>query len=378
MPSLYVHVPFCVRKCAYCAFYSVPLSSKEMLAAYFQGLEIEIRLRQQDAPQGVSSLFIGGGTPTSLSAGELRSLLHVVNTGFVFQSGAEKTVEANPGTLSTAKLEVLRESGINRISLGVQTFNDSLLRKIGRIHDAAQVEQSVGLIRAAGFDNLNLDLLIGLPEQSIVDWRHSVERALELGPEHLSLYGLMFEEGTPLGDNYLRRPREMEEIEDKQAEMYEWAVAKLGQAGYIGYETSNFARSGYECQHNLGYWQGREYLGLGPGAVSCEGGQRWKNISDIAEYARLLRAGSHPLDGDGTEQLSRQELIAERVILGLRLAEGVDLSAFRAEFGVDLRDIYGLIVERYEQAGILICDSQKIRLNPQYTFVANAILQDFV
>ena len=383
MPSLYVHVPFCVRKCEYCAFYSVPLAPKasetnRLESAYFRGLQAEIPLRQQDAPLGVSSLFIGGGTPTALSDEGLSLLFTTLAQGFTFQAGAEKTVEVNPGTLSTEKLRVLQSGGINRISLGVQAFDDILLQKIGRIHTGAQVKTSVQLIRAAGFANLNLDLLMGLPDQSFQAWQQSIEQALELEPEHLSLYGLMFEEGTPLGDNYLARPKDLEVLEDQQADLYEWAVARLFKAGYHRYETSNFAKPGYECQHNLSYWQGQEYIGLGPSAVSYLHNQRWKNVANIAEYARLLAAGSEPLDKDGREQLSVRERMAERVILGLRLTEGVDLPAFRQEFGVDLYDIFGSVVERYQWPGILIKGTTRLTLNPSYAFVANSILQEFV
>lgn len=339
MPSLYVHVPFCVQKCDYCAFYSQALvdNPKELISVYLEGLEVESSARQKDAPQGVSSLFIGGGTPTALKDNELEQLLGMIHQFFSINSGAEKTVEGNPGTLSDEKLVILRRYGINRFSLGVQSFDDSLLRAVGRVHTAEQARKALRRLRMAGFKNVNLDLMFGLPGQDMAAWDASLEEALSYSPEHLSLYGLMLEEGTPLYGRYMGtrevKRGDKEELyrlpdDDLQAEMYEWAVPRLKQAGYRQYETSNFALPGFECQHNLGYWRGGDYLGLGPGGVSCLDRVRWKNIEDVCSYAKLLLKGESPLDEAGQEVLSLRECMAERMILGLRLAEGVDLSSF--------------------------------------------------
>lgn len=389
MPSLYVHVPFCLQKCNYCAFYSHSLTDtpKDLISVYLEGLEIEMAMRQKDTPQGVSSLFIGGGTPTVLQESDLERLLKMLPRYFPLNSGAEQTMEGNPGTITEDKVKLIRKHGINRFSLGVQSFNDRLLSAVGRVHTAGQARQAIEGLRRAGYKNLNLDLMFGLPGQDMTIWEASLEEALSYSPEHLSLYGLMLEEGTPLYEERARGtvlgsiPEEnIVDLpdEDLQAEMYEWAVRRLRQAGYRQYETSNFALPGYECQHNLGYWRGADYLGIGPGGVSCLNRVRWKNVEDVQGYKSLLSKGQFP-DDEEREVLSLRECMGERMILGLRLAEGVHLKSFEIDFGVDLRDIYKSVLERYKKENVfMVVNGEYLCLNPQYSFVANSILQEFV
>lgn len=428
MPSLYVHVPFCFQKCDYCAFYSHSLidSPKDLISVYLEGLEIEMAKMQKDAPQGVSSLFVGGGTPTVLKETDLERLLKMIQRYFSMGLGVEQTMEGNPGTITVEKAKLIRSHGINRFSLGIQSFNDQLLSAVGRIHTAKQAREAIRGLREAGFKNLNLDLMFGLPGQTMELWQASLEEALSYSPEHLSLYGLMLEEETPLYERYAgetseeqgesREVRgtvldstvelklegnmftyESKQTEDKatkstgavqvdilpdgdlQAEMYEWAVMRLRQGGYRQYETSNFARPGYECQHNLGYWRGADYIGLGPGGVSCLNRVRWKNIEEVHAYENLLRKGQSPLDELGKEVLSLRECMAERMILGLRLEEGVDFKTFEKDFGADLRDIYRSVLERYKNEDVFsMVKGDYLCLNPKYAFVANSILQEFV
>lgn len=407
MPSLYVHVPFCIQKCDYCAFYSHSLAerslsangrdtsknaAKDLISCYIKGLESEMAKRQKDAPEGVSSLFIGGGTPTALKEGDLLHLMERIHARFFFQAEVEKTVEGNPGTLTPSKLNILSQYGINRFSLGVQTFSDPLLKAIGRIHNAELARDAIRLLRVSGFQNLNLDLMFGLPGQNLSIWQETLEEAISFSPEHLSLYGLMLEEGTPLYARYDSASslqcggQGRDELEggsllpddDLQAEMYDWAVARLQQEGYVHYETSNFARPGYECQHNLSYWRGNDYLGLGPGGVSCIQGVRWKNVENVHDYQRRILNDQDPFDPADYERLSHRERMAERMILGLRLAEGVQLSSFCNAFGADPRDIYKAVMERYKHQDVFCVCGDYLRLNPKYSFVANTILQEFV
>ena len=384
MPSVYIHVPFCVQKCDYCAFYSNSLlhSPKDLIAIYLEGLEIEMEKRKKDAPQGVSSLFIGGGTPTSLKDEDLERLMEMIDRHFRLNPEAENTVEGNPGTITAAKLSCLRRYGINRFSLGVQAFDDKLLKVVGRMHTAHEAREAIRRLRAAGFENINLDLMFGLPAQDMAIWQATIEEALSYSPEHLSLYGLMLEEGTALYSRYkegsIDNQRERLPDDDLQAEMHEWAVERLKKAGYSPYETSNFARPGYECRHNLGYWRGDDYIGLGPGGVSCLNRVRWKNIEEVRAYQSRLQKGQEPVDEAGLEALTLRECIAERVILGLRLEEGVNLTSFRNDFGVDLRDIYRDVLERYKNKDVFVFKGEYLCLNPKYSFVSNSILQEFV
>jgi len=430
MPTtLYVHVPFCQKKCSYCAFYSVPLFAEDrreesphlpvesaLVKNYLNGVRQEIELRKKEAPAGVSSLFIGGGTPTVLKPKQLDGLLSEIHKHFKFLPAAEntsqpyvkkipaqppgtveKTVEANPGTLTPEKLAVLMNYGINRISLGAQCFNNKMLKVIGRIHSVEEIHAAVRSVRKAGIANLNLDLIFGLPGQTLADWQDTLQQALQCSPEHLSLYALTLEENTPLGKRYLPqtgektvqqgvpdREKTLDQgilflpDDDLQADMYEWAVNYLAEQGYIRYEISNFARPGYECSHNLAYWHGEEYLGLGSGAVSCLQGVRAKNIEDIKVYAQLLAAGCRPWDRQETEYLTLKQQISEYIMLGLRTAEGIDCRAFYEKFKISLQDIYGQILANYIDRSILILSNGWLRVNPSYFFVANTILLDFM
>jgi len=366
-------------------------SPKGLISVYLEGLEIEMVKRQKDAPQGVSSLFIGGGTPTVLTETDLERLLAMIQRYFPMDLGVEKTMEGNPGTLTDEKIQLIRSFGINRFSLGIQSFSDQLLSAVGRVHTVKQAREAIRGLRKAGFKNLNLDLMFGLPAQDMRIWQASIEEALSYSPEHLSLYGLMLEEGTPLYEQYVTTTTlafnksssvilQVDQLpdEDLQTEMYEWAVKRLRHEGYRQYETSNFARPGYECQHNLGYWRGADYLGIGPGGVSCLNRVRWKNIEEVHAYKNLLFKGQSPLDKSGQEVLSLRVCMAERMILGLRLEEGVQLKAFENDFGADLRDIYRDVLERYHNRDIFIIQGGYICLNPKYSFVANSILQEFV
>ncbi|AGA70420.1 putative oxygen-independent coproporphyrinogen III oxidase [Desulfitobacterium dichloroeliminans LMG P-21439] len=376
MPSLYVHVPFCIRKCAYCAFYSVPLQ-RAKVEDYLKGLNQEIALRQEEIPEEVSTLFMGGGTPTALSEIELETVFSLLKQRFNFAASAEKTIEANPGTLTAGKLHVLKDHGINRISLGVQSFNDTLLKRIGRIHGAQDIHDGVKMVREAGFHNLNLDLMFGLPGQSLEDWQKTLAEAIEIQPEHLSIYGLMIEENTPLElDTDLLKDLPGD---DAQAEMYELGQEMLTKAGYLHYETSNYALPGHECRHNLGYWHGEEYLGLGPGAVSCLKNRRRKNCEDLALYREKLNREDLPIDSLEDESLTNDQQRSERIILGLRLAEGINLENFKKEFRVDLFELYPTALERYINRGVLRVEEGKfLKMNPEFWFVANSVLQEFV
>jgi len=392
MPALYVHVPFCRKKCDYCTFFSVPDPDIGLIETYLKGLELESAKTQ--APRESFSLFVGGGTPTLLNADQLDRLLGIIHRNFVFlprresrQGGQviEKTVEANPGTLQEQKLEVLRYYEINRISLGAQSFNDRMLKTLGRSHSEADIVNAVKLLRSRGFKNINLDLIFGLPGQDLKDWQVCLQKAVELETEHLSLYALTLETGSVLEKRLNACPDRILPDDDQQADMYEWAADFLQRKGYGHYEISNFARPGFECRHNLAYWQGEDYLGLGPAAVSCLNGRRTKNYGNITRYLEEIQknaeekpSGAQACDPDYTEILSERQRISEFMMLGLRTAAGVDYRKFTRKFGREIQDIYGAILADYIKRGLLFSDNERLRLNPSYFFVANAIIRDFI
>jgi oxygen-independent coproporphyrinogen-3 oxidase len=392
MAVLYVHVPFCPEKCSYCAFYSVAIGRNKtdrdnrnlLVRKYLDGLHREILLRRQDAPKGVSSVFIGGGTPTALNEEELKELLSLINEFNDPTDGIiERTIECNPGTINRAKAEIFSQYGINRVSLGVQALDEGLLKKIGRVHNVKQAEEAAAIVREAGINSIYLDLMFGLPGQTKEKWLETLEKALALKPQHLSVYALTIEEETPFARKYANNATEINEAllpdDDLQADMYEMAVEFLKKAGYIHYEISNFALPGFECRHNLSYWRSEQYIGLGPAAVSCLDEVRSKNFEDIDEYyENMINNGKWMVIEENQEKLTKEQVIFEYMMLGLRTAEGVAFANFYDRFQKGIKDIYGDFLEEYISRGLLISKGGRLKLNPQYFFVANAILTKFI
>lgn len=316
--GLYLHIPFCRHKCAYCDFYSVS-GHEEKMDAYTKALCDNLSEVVSSAQaHTVDTVYVGGGTPSLLGEQRLKRLLTAVNKTFRLSKDCEFTVECNPESVSLKLLKVLRRCGVNRISLGMQSARDEELKAVGRIHDFAQVQTAAALVRKAGIDNLSLDLIYGLPGQSMEDWRYSVEQALALRPRHLSLYALTLEEGTPL---WSRRAALELADDDEQAERYLWAVERLAQAGFVQYEISNFAQPGYASRHNLKYWLGEEYLGFGPGAHSDFGGVRYRCVRDLDAYLKGMSDGSPIVEE--SERIPEQERAREYLMLRLRTTRGI-------------------------------------------------------
>lgn len=374
-PALYIHVPFCRRKCHYCDFASVPLEA-DLVKRYLGALKREAERELASWPAGweVPSIYIGGGTPTALEPEDLEAVLAVAAL-FPRAPGAEWTVEANPGTLDRAKLALLAAAGVNRLSLGVQSFDDDLLSFLGRVHTAREAEEAWDMARSAGFSNLNLDLIYAIPGQTLGAWRRTLKRAVSLQPEHLSAYSLSIEPGTEFG-----RRAEAGSLkpvaEELDLSMYRAAQELLGEAGLKQYEISNFARPGFECRHNLVYWRNEPYLGLGPAATSYLSGVRRTNREDVGEYVRALTAGEDPT---AAREVATLELgMAETVILGLRLTEGIAWERFYGRFGRDLRDVFADPIRRLTRAGLVEADAQGLRLTPRGLPVANRVFQEFL
>lgn len=375
--GLYVHVPFCVKKCLYCDFVSHPLHHGTP-EAYANALSREIRLygsALSGEERNVTSVFIGGGTPTCLPAAGLKNILGGIKTVFNLLPGCEVTVEANPGTIEPDGLRELKGAGVNRLSFGVQSFNDSLLGVLGRIHSAGEAVEAVRSAREAGFENLNLDFIFGIPGQTTGDWLETLSRAVELAPEHVALYGLQLEEGTPL-ERAVARGEIKACPEEVELSMYRTAIDFLTARGYIHYEISNFARPGMQSAHNLGYWLNRPYLGFGPAAHSYLRGERFSNEPSVERYCEKLSRGEYPVQT--REALSVQTEMSETLFLGLRLIRGVDLNLFHRRFGRRAEDVYRNEIARLTEAGLIERTGGFLRLTGKGLPVANGVFREFV
>ncbi len=381
--GLYLHSPFCQAKCFYCDFNSYA-GLKHLYGPYLDAMIQEIRWLAHRFEPSVATVFLGGGTPTVLPIDLLRRLLAACFEAFAVEDGAEITSEANPGTLAPDYLQALRRLGINRLCLGAQSFDPAELAMLGRIHTAEQVALTVAGARQAGFDNLNLDLIYGLPGQALAVWRRTVEQALALTPEHLSLYCLTVEEGTPLYDQVFGGRLPMPDP-DLAADMYDLADDLLGRAGYRQYEISNWSLPCYECAHNLIYWRNQPYLGVGAGAHSSANGQRWWDVLPVHTYVdRMARAlppqGQWPSPAaEGGELIDRPLEMGETLMLGLRLTrEGVVADDFRRRFGVSLEEVYGQVIEDLVAAGLLVRDAVGLRLSGRGRLLGNQVFAQFL
>jgi len=370
----YVHIPFCVRKCAYCDFNSYSGYTDAHISRYVHALTQEIR--QTPPQEAIDTVFFGGGTPTAIPAANESALLKAVLDTLPVTPGAEITTEANPGTMDVAHLEVLRAAGFNRISFGVQSFDPGLLQTMDRIHTVEEAKNAVRAARAAGFENVSIDLMFALPRQTLTQWRDTLDQALALGTDHLSLYSLIVEEGT--GFYTLQQKGRLPlPDDDTAAEMYEIALSAAHSAGYAQYEISNFARPGRESRHNLHYWRNESYYGFGCGSVAYLNGARRMNIKAPVKYAEAIEN-----KWDLTlsiETLTAEESMAETMMLGLRLtAEGVDIAQFQARFGKDPRTQYAAEIETYSRRGLLEVCGNALRLTPPGFFLASEVMVAFV
>jgi oxygen-independent coproporphyrinogen III oxidase len=371
--GLYVHIPFCRAKCAYCDFNS--FAGLEPL--YSQYVRAVAREMETVAPATLRSVYLGGGTPTVLPLSDLAQILEAVQGGRSLAPAAEVSIEANPGTVDAASLSGLVALGVNRLSLGIQSFDDAELRLLGRIHTAAEALEAFRTARDAGFRNISLDLIFGLPGQSLASWRASLHRALDLAPEHLSLYALSVEPRTPLAGG-IERGELPSPDPDLAADMYELAEEACAAAGYFHYEISNWARQGdLRCEHNLVYWRNEDYIGLGAGAHSWARGQRWANVASPPEYTALLSRGASPVASE--EAIPPELEMGETMMMGLRLVdEGVTFEGFRRRFGADLRQWYAVEIEELDRLGLLEIGDGRVRLSPRGRLLANQVFYRFL
>lgn len=355
--ALYIHIPFCHTKCGYCDFNSYAMKG-EIVSAFVDALHLEIE-QTPYAGANVPTIFFGGGTPTFLTGEELAHLLDHLSRKFRIEPGAEITSEANPGTVDLHKLQCMKQAGFNRVSFGVQSFDAAELKRMERIHSPEEVFLAVQAAREAGFDNLNLDLIYALPDQTPERWQDNLRQAVELQPEHLALYGLMLEPNTRFYHLYQKGQLTLPE-DEVQVEMYEYARDFARSNGYEQYEISNYAKPGYECRHNLVYWHNESYLGFGPGAVSYIEGRRWMNMRHPREYVRRVNAGEQ-LEFE-SESITGWESAAETIMLGLRTREGVDLDALERRYHLPIALYFREAVQRLIQRGWLEQTGTRIHL----------------
>lgn len=367
--ELYIHIPFCVRKCDYCDFLSAP-GSEEAKASYTEALLREIEAVKTEKRE-VSSIFVGGGTPSVLSPSLMGDIFEKIHESFSVAPDAEITIEANPGTLSKEKLFLYRSVGINRLSLGLQSPEETELKSLGRIHTYGEFLESFSLAREAGFQNINVDLMCALPEQTYEGWIRNLRTVAALHPEHISAYSLIIEEGTPFAKRKLNLPDE-----DTEYRMYEDTAGILAEYGYEQYEISNYAKKGLSCRHNIGYWTRKEYLGLGLGAASLWGNQRFSNTPDFSLY--LNNSGfPEKIRGD-RETLSLEAEMSEFMFLGLRMTEGVSKAEFLEGFGVPIESVYGKVLDKYKSMGLLEEKEGRIFLTREGIHVSNGVMAEFL
>ena len=378
--ELYLHIPFCIKKCDYCDFLSGP-STRAGQEAYIYALLREMETVSKNLKKRpVDTVFIGGGTPSVPECDVMEKLLQGLRDYFLFSADAEVTIEANPGTLTPEKLSIYRKYGINRISIGLQSPNNKELAMLGRIHNYAQFLESFQMARAAGFSNINVDLMFAIPGQCYEDWIENLRMVAALGPEHISAYSLIVEEGTPLFGMVERSGGDILPTEDEDRQMYALTKKILADAGYHRYEISNYARPGFECRHNASYWERTDYIGFGVAAASLlkksksyPQSRRFTNTSDLESYIK------NPIDNHSEEELlTQKDEMEEFVFLGLRMMAGISTESFKEVFGRDFYEVYGDIAAKQMKQGLIKREGSRIRLTDMGIDVSNTVMAEYM
>lgn len=368
--EIYIHIPFCVKKCDYCDFFSKVADDKEK-NDYVKALLAEIKATEISDEYQVVSIFFGGGTPSILPANLIVEIMQYLKAQFEIAKNAEITIECNPGTVDYEKLVAYKNCGINRISFGLQSTDNDELLKLGRIHTYEEFLGSYEMARAAGFDNISVDLMSGLPGQTCVSWVKTLEMVAKLNPTHISAYSLIIEEGTPFAMCNLDLPDE-----DEERKMYETTSEILANFGYHQYEISNYAQQGYECQHNIGYWKRVDYLGFGAGAASLFNSVRYSNVKDLKIYQK--NSGELAKIRCDIEFLDEKTGMEEFVFLGLRMNEGINDTEFKEEFGVSLRTVYGDEIDKLVEQDLLNFEGNDLKLTRKGISVSNYVFGELL
>ena len=369
--EIYIHIPFCLKKCKYCAFNSI-VGTDALIESYVNALCTEINSQSSDLD--VKTIYIGGGTPTLLSIAHIKKIFETIGNKFNLKHCLEVTMEANPGTVNEKYFYELRQLGVNRISLGVQSFDDELLKLIGRIHNRSEAIASVNNAKKL-FNNVSIDLMYGLPSQTLDNLKDSIDIAASLDVEHISVYGLEIEEGTEFfklhSQNKLNLP-----TEDEAVEMYDYIVDRLPKCGWWRYEISNFAKSGFESQHNLGYWSDIKYIGFGAGAHSYDGFRRKSNVKSVSEYINGIINGRDVSLLE--EEITTQAAMEEFCFLALRTVDGININKFKQKFGVDIKIIFGNAINKLKRQNLIDITNDRIKLTDYGMKFGNIAFAEFL
>lgn len=374
--GLYIHIPFCYSKCPYCDFYSIVDKDNELKNCYIDSLKKEIEIYNKKYPNiTIKSIYLGGGTPTILSGKQISEILNFCYEKFNVKKDIEITIESNPATFDYEKAKIIFQSGINRLSIGAQAFNNKLLKNIGRIHNKKEIINSFEIARNVGFENINIDVMFGLPGQTVSNFNQTLEKLVKMCPEHISLYGLSIEPGTPFEIALKKRIIKLPS-DDIAYKMYQKAIDFLKSYGYEQYEISNFSLTGKHCLHNLIYWKNHQYLGLGPSATSYIHKNRFKNINDIIEYIHLLRYNILPIESK--ETLPLEEEMAETVILYLRTMEGISIDDFKSRFKIPIEEVFGNQFNKLIDLGLLDRNEKNYFLTRKGIALSNIVFIEFL
>lgn len=371
--SIYIHIPFCATKCYYCAFNTYTFH-KEQAKAYLQALRTEIALYAPET-EPLQTIFIGGGTPSILSANALSQLFTDIQQHFRITPDAEISVECNPGTVDTEKLRIMQDNGVNRLSFGLQAMQDETLKQLGRIHSVTEFLESYHLARDGGFENINIDLIFALPEQTMEMWHDTLNGVIALAPDHISAYNLVMEEATPFYESWQAGELHLP-TEDIEADMFQYTIKTLTMHGYEHYEICNFAKPDRHARHNLVYWNNRPCIGLGAGAWGYINGVRYSNIRGIAPYIKQLSDRNKPIAD--TERLTGHAEKAETLMLALRKREGISVEAYQDRFGEEIEVVFGSVLKKWMDLGLLERTATHLRLTLRGLFLANEVFVELM
>ena len=375
MLGLYIHIPFCVTKCKYCDFNSFKIDLNEKIK-YLNYLGEEMKLYKEEIKnRDIDSVFVGGGTPSILNENEINILFENIKENFNIKSNAEITMECNPGTLTLNKLKAMKKSGVNRLSIGLQAVQNHHLKYIGRIHTFEEFEKNYHDAKQMGFDNINIDLMYALPNQSREDWMESLEKVVKLNPTHISAYSLILEENTELFKMYERDEFNLLD-ENTDIEMYEYTINYLKSHGYNQYEISNYAKDNFECKHNVLYWKCEEYVGIGASASGYFNGIRYNNICELDNYEKMILEGEKPIEWE--EKLSIKDEIEESIFLGLRMNEGIQISDFKEKYNFDFEKEYKNEIEKLSKMELIEIDNNLMKLTQKGREISNSVFVEFI